>query len=344
MELLLKDSINHIESQINYSFHNKYLLQQAFTRKSFSQEHEEYKSNEVLEFFGDSQLNFIVTKWIFDSFFKLPNSNELFYSSKDEAELTEIRKRYISKAFLANCIDRLGLNKFLLLGKSDEHNNVCNNPSVMEDLFEAIIGAIFVDLESSYDYSKIEKIAEVCKTMLQVGDIKEDYITLLEDWCNEWNFSEICWNVNKYLYHNGNKFNCTVTIDDNKFPIRITATGKTEYFAKMEAAKLAYEKCLSIELQLKNEEMLDIIGTVDYDSAVSQLNMLHQKGYFSKPVYNELLKKDSNNNQYWRCECFIEDYKDYPEYNENGIGEKSLKKEAKKEAAFEMLNYIFSLK
>ena len=78
MELLLRDSIEFIESQINYSFHNKFLLQQAFTRKSFTQEHEEYESNEVFEFLGDSELNSIVTKWIFDSFLKL-----IFYSQYD---------------------------------------------------------------------------------------------------------------------------------------------------------------------------------------------------------------------------------------------------------------------
>ena len=346
MELLLRDSIEFIESQINYSFHNKFLLQQAFTRKSFTQEHEEYESNEVFEFLGDSELNSIVTKWIFDSFLKLPSSwsNELFYSPKDEAELTEIRKKYISKNFLASCIDRLGLARFLLVGKSDEHNNARNSPSVKEDLFEAIIGAIFIDLAARNDYSKEDKISNACKTMLQVGDYEEDYVSLLESWCEDWNFPEIDWRVQNIFTYNGTCFRCTVSIADEEFPIRETADGKTEFFAKMEAAKLAYKKCLSIERQLENEEMLEIIGSVDYETSVSQLNMLHQKGFFSKPDYNEIQKKDEDNNQYWRCECFIDTYKNCPEYNNHGIGESNSKKEAKKEASFDMLNYILSLK
>lgn len=344
MELLLRDSIKFIESQINYSFNNKYLLQQAFTRKSFTQEHEEYECNEVLEFLGDSQLNSIVTKWIFDSFLKLPSSwsNEIFHSSKNEAELTDIRKRYISKNFLASCIDRLDLARFLLVGKSDEHNNARNSPSVKEDLFEAIIGAIYIDLEARNDYSKEDKITNACKTMLQVGD-EEDYIALLENWCEEWEFPEINWRVQSIFSYNGNGFRCYLSINDEEYPISEEADGKTELFAKMEAAKLAYKKCMSIECQLKNEEMLDIIGSVDYEQSVSQLNMLHQKGFFSKPDYKETLEKDEDNHQYWRCKCYIDDFKNSPYYKRRGIGENSSKKEAKKVAAFDMLNYILSL-
>lgn len=57
-----RQDIDFVQSSINYQFKNLQLLEQAFTRRSYSEEHPEVQNNEVLEFYGDEILDFFVTK------------------------------------------------------------------------------------------------------------------------------------------------------------------------------------------------------------------------------------------------------------------------------------------
>ena len=127
-----------IEEKIAYQFGNHTnLLIQAFTRKSFVQENEGFEDNEILEYYGDQLVNTVMTKWLFDSYSSVPQNytNDFFYSKKNEAELSKIRANYVNKSALAHCIGILGLDEYLLLGKSDEKNEVWQNEKVRCDLF-----------------------------------------------------------------------------------------------------------------------------------------------------------------------------------------------------------------
>ena len=84
-----RPEIDSVQSGINYNFNNLRLLNQAFTRKSYSAEHPEAQDNEVLEFYGDAVLDFFVTKQLYEHFSKIVN-NELI-SEKNEAELTKLK-------------------------------------------------------------------------------------------------------------------------------------------------------------------------------------------------------------------------------------------------------------
>lgn len=110
---------NEIEEKIAYHFRNKKLLVQSFTRKSFSQENDEFEDNEILEYYGDQLVNTVMTKWLFDSYSTVPQSysNDFFYSQKNESELTKIRANYVNKSALAHCIEISGLDEYLLLEK-----------------------------------------------------------------------------------------------------------------------------------------------------------------------------------------------------------------------------------
>ena len=70
-----------------------------------------------------------------------------FKSTKTEQELTEIKSYNVDTESLAHCIRITGFQNFLLMNESDKKNNVQNTPSVMADLFEAILGAVVVDSE-----------------------------------------------------------------------------------------------------------------------------------------------------------------------------------------------------
>ena len=76
------------------------------------------------------------------------------YLNTRENKLTEIKKRLVEKDTLANCIYNLGLADVFDYGNGDQKNNVQESHSVMEDLFEAILGAEAID--SNYDISRIQ--------------------------------------------------------------------------------------------------------------------------------------------------------------------------------------------
>lgn len=152
--------LSYVQNKIGYTFKKENLLLQAFTRRSYSSENRNFQHNQVLEFIGDSVLSLCVVKNLCTESGSFNNYNQ-FVSTKDEGQLSEKRKALINKDNLAKCIDNLGFAKFLLLGKSDENNNVRNKVGAKEDLFEAILGAVALDCDFN-----IATLNKVCNTML----------------------------------------------------------------------------------------------------------------------------------------------------------------------------------
>lgn len=140
-----------IENLLNYKFNNNHLLLQAFTRRSFSHENPEYPHNEILEFIGDAIIQSSLTAIITDKF--QISTGTYKYS---EGTFSKMRSHFTLGSSQADVIDRLGLSKFILCSNGDKLNHVPDVPSVQEDLFEAIIGAIALD--SNYNLECINKI------------------------------------------------------------------------------------------------------------------------------------------------------------------------------------------
>lgn len=126
--MLSKEQIENIEQKIGYRWNNKNLLQTAFTHSSFAYSHN-LESNERLEFLGDSILNFCTTEYLFKNY------------NFDEGTSSKIRAYLVSSEYVSEYIYNLGLEKFLLC----DNFNPEKSTNVMGDLFEAIIGAMFLD-------------------------------------------------------------------------------------------------------------------------------------------------------------------------------------------------------
>ena len=141
-------SIPEIEKKIHYTFKDKSLLCQAFTRSSFCNEHKTrgqrgYVSNEVLEFFGDSVLSTAIISMMLKD--KTERYEHGVYTSLTEGDFSNIRSKLSDKRNLSLSMSTLGLQKYLQMGEGDAKLGVENEPSVMEDLFESIIGAVYID-------------------------------------------------------------------------------------------------------------------------------------------------------------------------------------------------------
>ena len=190
--MILKNyEIEEIERTIGYTFANKVLLEQAFTRRSFTEEHGG-ENNEVLEFLGDKVLSLAVVKALSDEY-AYPTDDEEYAIEFDEEDLTDILIALVCSENLASRIDDMELNKYLIMGKGDIRNNVQDDDSVKEDLFEAIVGAVTMDLDWKHVDKNgigrwdIEKLKKVVSKML---NLKETLPQIIEDLQEDYSFED----------------------------------------------------------------------------------------------------------------------------------------------------------
>lgn len=135
----LETLISHaseIETKLGYTFKDKQLLALAFTHRSFVNENKSLtvQHNERLEFLGDSVLGLIVSEALY---LKLPDT--------PEGELSSLRSRIVESSSCMNYMVQLEAESYLLLGKGEQRNDGRGRDSILADLFEAILGAIYLD-------------------------------------------------------------------------------------------------------------------------------------------------------------------------------------------------------
>lgn len=107
------------------------LYQKAFTHKSALRE----GSFETLEFIGDSVLGFVITKFLYDKF-----------EERQEGFLTKARTKLVRGETLASIAARLELHRWVQMDEKGMRNEWNKNPKILEDVFEALVGAIYMDL------------------------------------------------------------------------------------------------------------------------------------------------------------------------------------------------------
>ena len=128
--------IKDLETAIGYRFKNIMLLQNALTHSSYANEqwHDGLKSDERLEFLGDSILGMVVARHLYQQF---PN--------RLEGDLTRMRADMVCEKALAKIAVQLDLGKHLLLGNGEEQNGGRNRPSILADAVESVLAACFLD-------------------------------------------------------------------------------------------------------------------------------------------------------------------------------------------------------
>ena len=125
-----------IETILGTKIKNLSYYQRAFTHKSALKEYEQFtESFETLEFIGDSVLGFVVTKYLFDR-----------YETRQEGFLTKARTKLVRGETLAHIANHIGLNKFVVMDEKGMRNGWNSNTKVLEDVFESLIGAVYLDL------------------------------------------------------------------------------------------------------------------------------------------------------------------------------------------------------
>ena len=130
----MKESTRVMMERIGYTFQEPMLLENALTHSSYANEgNRGLKSNERLEFLGDSVLGFITAGYLFR------------HGSGQEGELTRLRASLVCEKALSSYARKLGLGDCLLLGRGELRGGGTDRPSILADAFEAVIAAIYLD-------------------------------------------------------------------------------------------------------------------------------------------------------------------------------------------------------
>lgn len=132
----LQEKIPAIEKRLGYHFQNRHLLALAFVHRSFVNENREVvdQHNERLEFLGDSVLGLLVADYLYR-----------YLPSTPEGELSHLRSLLVEASSCCTYVQKLDLEGHLLLGKGERRNQGRGRESILADLFEALIGAIYLD-------------------------------------------------------------------------------------------------------------------------------------------------------------------------------------------------------
>ena len=162
--------IKDLENAIGYRFQNITLLQNALAHSSYANErwHDSLKSNERLEFLGDSILGMVVAEHLYRNF---PN--------RPEGELTRMRADMVCEQSLAAIAHKIGLGEHMLLGHGEEQGGGRNRPSILADAVESVIAACFLDGGMGAARSFIEKFVLTDVPVKQLHN--RDYKTALQE-------------------------------------------------------------------------------------------------------------------------------------------------------------------
>lgn len=125
--------MNGFYKAVGYTFKNELLAKEALTHSSYANEYG-VRSYERLEFLGDSILSLVVSEYLYENFPDMP-----------EGELTKVRAAAVCERSLYEVASGLSLGKFLFLNKGEEVTGGRERISILADIVEATIAAIFLD-------------------------------------------------------------------------------------------------------------------------------------------------------------------------------------------------------
>ena len=170
--------IKELETAIGYRFRNITLLQNALSHSSYANErwHDALKSNERLEFLGDSVLGMLVADYLYRTF---PN--------RPEGDLTRMRADMVCEKTLAAVANTLGLGQHLLLGKGEELGGGRNRESILADAVESVIAACYLDggMDAALQFIQKFILVNVPVSKLHNADYKTELQELVQQKKNQ---------------------------------------------------------------------------------------------------------------------------------------------------------------
>lgn len=180
-----KKRIQAFQEDSGISFTDEAVLFEAFTHSSYVNEHrrKSFVDNERLEFLGDAVLELAVSQYLFHR-----------YPKMTEGELTKLRASIVCEPSLVHLANELKLGDYILLGKGEENTGGRQRPALLADVFESLVGALFLD--QGLD-PVIELLEQVMFTKVEIGAFSKvtDYKSQLQELVQQDNAGQLKYEI-----------------------------------------------------------------------------------------------------------------------------------------------------
>lgn len=363
------EEISDIENIIGYTFKQKQLLQQAFIRSSYVNEHKEEISNEVLEFYGDRALDITVTKELSKRLGFVNQDGQYAtqllngYENVNEGYLSMLRSELVCKGSLSTRINELLLDRYLITGKGD----TTISESMKEDLFEAICGAMaidsnwnFISLEAPilimlnfedrfYELTSEEPAIKFFLEWYRKHYKEEPHFFYGEAYTDNWDTASECILI---ITKTDEKRDVLDLMHEANYEYRYEGFGETDYEARRDAILNAVKDLFDNEkvYELFPDNDLDLFKknwlNPSIDNSINIIQEMEQAKLIRDLDYKfEITSNDDNGNPIWSCEGSFT----FNLYLKDGWTFKSKissedfksKTDAKKHVALELIKHIF---
>jgi len=166
-------NITELQEKLNYKFKDVSVLNIALTHPSYLNEKKQsrLRSNQRLEFFGDSVLSMAVSEYIFTNLKSFP-----------EGKLTELRSKVVCEESLALMAESFDLGSYLILGNGEIKSGGNKRPSTLSDAMEAVIAAVYID--GGFDAAKkfvLDNLSSKIDALSENGGYMDNYKTKLQE-------------------------------------------------------------------------------------------------------------------------------------------------------------------
>jgi len=219
-----------LQKTIDVQFKNEKLLKQAFTHSSYVNEHrgKPFQDNERLEFLGDAVLELTVSQFLYIHFPKM-----------SEGEMTKLRAAIVCEPSLVRFAEHLEFGKLVLLGKGEEMTGGRRRPALLADVFEAFIGALYLDQGLDIVNTFLHKFVFPSVDRGEFTKVT-DYKSQLQEFVQRINLGEISYRIveEKGPAHN-REFVSEVLLNGNSMG---SGMGRSKKEAEQHAAAVALEK------------------------------------------------------------------------------------------------------
>ncbi|MDE6846750.1 MAG: ribonuclease III [Lachnospiraceae bacterium] len=214
--------MTRLEEKIGYRFRDRMLLKQALTHSSYANEQKinKFGDYERLEFLGDAVLELVSSDYIYKH-----------NPDMTEGKMTKFRSSIVCEPALAFCAKEIGLEQYILLGKGEEATGGRGRDSIISDVMEAIIGAIYLD--SGIDEARTY-IHRVILSDLEHKQLFYDAKTILQEEIQKGNKGTLHYVL---LREDGPEHDKTFAVDAMIDDVRIgSGTGHSKKAAEQKAA------------------------------------------------------------------------------------------------------------
>lgn len=222
----IEEILREVEKATGVIFSNPSLLLESLIHPSYYHENPSIGvNNQRLEFLGDSVIGLVISEVLYK-----------LHKNADEGVLSQFKNYLVKEETLAKKARRLNLNNFIFLGRGEELQQGREKNSILADLFEAYIGALFLD--KGFEFVR-DFLINIYKEELEKVEYEIDWKTLLRKLLLSINKIPIYKLVKEEGPQHKKRFFVEVWIDDKKIS---EGEGNSKKQAEIRAAQEAFEK------------------------------------------------------------------------------------------------------